>query len=111
MQEREREAALAAFHASIEARAAKAGAIAVAESTARAEREERLSRANEERARREAEEKVRGMRAARGVCVCVHVSVCVCACVCVCHWLRGRGDLLLAPSLRSCVAMGHGHSG
>lgn len=57
-QERDREAALVAFHASIEARAAKAGAIAVAENRAREEREERLMRQSEERAARDAAEKV-----------------------------------------------------
>jgi hypothetical protein len=61
-QARDRDAALEAFHSSIEARAARAGATAVAEGSARAAREERLARQSEERAAREAEAKVGALR-------------------------------------------------
>lgn len=56
-QEEAREAALKAFHDSIAARAAKTGAIAVAENKARQEREDRLIAASE--AKLKAEQEVR----------------------------------------------------
>eukprot|EP00877_Chromochloris_zofingiensis_P006962 jgi/Chrzof1/2519/Cz11g18180.t1 len=57
-QEHDREAALEAFHASIAARAAHVGEIAVAANNARQEREDRLIKQSEERALQQQQEKI-----------------------------------------------------